>query len=337
MTSIVNALSKSVYQNNWIGSHQAAQLEWVLLTSGDTAFHDNVILFGLFSDHPHPSLVAKACRLPENAWMLKNEYDRMGIVWEACKNASSVRLPEPIAFEIIDRQPLLIMSYSPGDNIPSLRNKRFWRSENQIKSLLILAAGAIREIHDLTTQKLHAGEIVESDFQTKAEIFLSIFPWNRDETRIIEGLIEKIRIRSTQAGSKRMVQGDFCHGNLLRSKDNQHLSIVDWQFARWATDSSFDVYLFILAAALSATKGVNEKSRAEQAKTVLNKWMLDLFPVYLNAYQTGTPVDILPIREGFLMSCIEKAARSIKDFGHSHREDPLWCELFRTLVDFPEI
>ena len=337
MPALTVTLTELIFKNGWLpdACDSRVGLKWLTMSSGDTSFHDNVLLFCFLEKKPEPSLVVKACRLPENGWMLKKEFNHLKTLRGLLKAEAVNFVPRPIAFMTIGNQPLLIMEYLQGDDFQNLNRKNYWHCQSNVKNLLCNAAVTIRRLHNLTAQIIIPGEIIDSDFPNKSKIFLQMFDPDQQEVKIVKELVQYVNYRNYNAKAKFMLQGDYWHGNLIGSRDNNRYSIVDWQFARWTTDASFDIYLFPMGAAIKASSGNNVTERAAHVVQILHVWFKDIFPTYIASYGAMVKDRILPIDEGMLLSCIEKAARSISDFGHRHKDDNLWIAIFRELVKNP--
>jgi hypothetical protein len=112
--------------------------------------------------------------------------------------------------------------------------------------------------------------------------------------------------------------------------------LVDWQFARWSVDVSMDVYFFLLAGALSATRNIPVEERAQEAFHLLDQWRAKVIPEYLSAYGKPERYGLLPPKQGMLLCCVEKAVRPALEFGYRHPDDALWRHLFAELLKWPD-
>jgi Ecdysteroid kinase-like family len=148
-------------------------------------------------------------------------------------------------------------------------------------------------------------------------------------------LVETENIRTESAKHKVLIQGDFWHGNMIRDKQRGNLMFVDWQFARWSVDVSMDVYFFLLAGVLSATENEGVRQHAKDAFDLLNQWRKEIIPEYLFAYGVPESYVLLPQKYGMMICCVEKAVRSMLEFGYSHPDDLLWRYLFAELMNWP--
>ena len=111
---------------------------------------------------------------------------------------------------------------------------------------------------------------------------------------------------------------------------------MDWQFAHWSGDVSMDLYLFILAAALSACPQGSQAERAHNAAQLLAIWRSQVIPAYLMAYGQPEGYLLLPPKLGMLAACVEKAVRPVLDFGYSHPDDRMWKSLYSEIVNWPD-
>jgi hypothetical protein len=98
---------------------------------------------------------------------------------------------------------------------------------------------------------------------------------------------------------------------------------------------SEDVYLFILASALTAARQESQTEPAGHAAEILLRWRSRVIPAYLEAYGQPSEYVLLPLKEGMLAACVEKAVRPALDFGYSHPDDIMWRRLFGELVKWP--
>jgi hypothetical protein len=96
-----------------------------------------------------------------------------------------------------------------------------------------------------------------------------------------------------------------------------------------------DVYFFLLAGALSATKNEIIEQHTKDAFHLLDEWRQDVIPEYLFAYGIPEHYVLLPQKYGMLMCCVEKAVRSALEFGYRHPDDLLWRSLFAELMNWP--
>lgn len=340
MPSFISELTAITKQSNWLNIHSPLStcFHWVMLTSGETAFHDNVLLLGFNGRNSTPIIVAKACRLPENGWMLQAEFDHLQTMWKQLGEYAPTRLPKPLAIKTIGKQPALITNYLPGESLQKSTKGGFWHDPERITDLVVRAAKTLREIHDLASVKLVKDEIILSDFNKKADTFLEMFGFDDDENQVVRKLISRAAAHSDLADTKVMIHGDFWHGNIIRREEDDRFFLIDWQFARWAKDASMDVYLFPLAAAvaMATESGGTETVRAELAADILNDWQNEILPAYFTAYGKPDSYALLPPRDGMLICCIEKAARSLVDFGRRHQDDLLWRALFGHIACWPD-
>lgn len=336
MTSFVDDLSSFILslreQKRELFS---SSLHWTILSNGDADFHDNVIFFGFDGNQPDPVLVAKVPRLVENGWMLKTEYDHLVELWSCIGEDAESYVPKPYAMTTLQGRPVLMISYASGESLARLSPRSFWMDRKKVLALAVEAAHSLRDLNRLTEGPIENVESKDVRFQEKAEKFRELFQITGEEERALAALVETLNIRTISAKHKVLIQGDFWHGNMIRDKKRRNLMLVDWQFARWSVDVSMDVYFFLLAGALSATKNEIIENHAKHAFRLLNEWRKDVIPEYLFAY--GVPEDyvLLPQKYGMLMCCVEKAVRSALEFGYSHPDDLVWRSLFAELMNWP--
>jgi len=336
MTSFVDDLSNFVLSPEW-GRRDlfSSSLHWTILSNGDADFHDNVIFFGFNGNQPDPVLVAKIPRLVENGWMLKVEYDHLVELWNCIGENAASYVPKPYALTTIQGRPVLMISYVSGESLTRLSPKSFWRNRRQVLALAKEAAYSLLKLNQLTETPIEQGESKDSRFLEKAEKFKELFQVSSEEEHVLADLVETVQTRTSSAIDRVIIQGDFWHGNMIRDKKRGSLMLVDWQFARWSVDVSMDVYFFLLAGALSATGNDVVEQRAKHAFALLKEWRKDVMSEYLAAYGMPDHYVLLPQRDGMMMCCVEKAVRSVLEFGYSHPDDVLWRHLFAELMNWP--
>lgn len=309
--------------------------QWVCLANGDADFHDNVIFFGFADKQSDPALVAKVPRLVQNDWMLRTEYDHLVELWDCIGPEAVKYIPKPYGLTSLQGRRVLMISYIPGESLTRLPRKSFWGNSGQVSALARDAARTLRELNRLTENTIEPDESLQPDFQAKADTFRKSFPLSADEDRALAELVKTVNETSKAASYKVLIQGDFWHGNMIRDKRHGTLMFVDWQFARWSTDASLDVYFFLLAGALSATGNGPAEERAKMAYQLLSEWRTEVIPEYLAAYGTPEHYVLLPQKSGMMLCCVEKSIRSTQEFGYSHSDDLLWRYLFAELQNWP--
>jgi hypothetical protein len=90
-----------------------------------------------------------------------------------------------------------------------------------------------------------------------------------------------------------------------------------------------------MAGALATSHGSPEE-RAHSTVKVLMEWRQNILPAYLAAYGNVDRYSLLPARLGMLVCCVEKAVRSIRDFGYNQFDDLIWRNLLTELVNIPD-
>jgi Phosphotransferase enzyme family. len=336
MTSFVDDLSSFILSLSEQKTELfSTSLHWTILSNGDADFHDNVIFFGFDGNKPDPVLVAKVPRLVENGWMLKTEYDHLVELWSCIGDEAESHVPKPYALTTLQGRPVLIISYASGESLARLSSRSFWMDRKKVLALAREAAHALRDLNRLTEIPIEDVESKDARFHEKAEKFRELFQITGEEERALTALVETLNIRTTSAKHKVLIQGDFWHGNMIRDKKRKNLIFVDWQFARWSVDVSMDVYFFLLAGALSATKNEVIENHAKDAFRLLNEWRKDVIPEYLFAYRVPEYYVLLPQKYGMMICCVEKAVRSALEFGYSHPDDLVWRLLFAELMNWP--
>jgi aminoglycoside phosphotransferase (APT) family kinase protein len=307
----------------------------MILTNGDSDPFDSIILLGFGDSGADPLYVAKVPRMPRNGRLLKVEYDRLKELWTLMGADAALRLPRPVAFIEPSGQPVLVLSYVKGPNLLRSAGRGFWGDEARVLELLENSARSLRALHERACIPLERREATPSGFELMAEKFRALFSLNRKEESALSEISAELRSRISKATYKVLVQGDFWHGNLIRSPMADNLVFIDWQFARWSPDVSIDLYLFPMAASFTAAPYGSAAARAKGAAAMLAAWRSRVIPAYLHAYGRPSRYSVLPEREGMLATCVEKAARPALEYGYSHPDDLMWRYLFAELVSWP--
>lgn len=313
----------------------ASPLHWVLLANGDADFHDNVIFFGFAGDQNDPVLVAKTPRLIENGWMLKTEYDRLVELWNCLGEEAKQFVPRPYGLTTLLERRALVLSYISGESLTRLSRRSFWSDSEKVSALAREAARSLRALNGFTERPLERDEALDSSFSEKANKFRELFPLTPEDNKALSELVDVVESHVRAVTHKVLIQGDFWHGNMIRDERGGKLMFVDWQFARWSVDVSIDVYFFLLAGALSATGKGPEEQHAQDAFRLLSEWRANVIPEYLSTYGTPEHYVLLPQKYGLLMCCVEKAVRSVCEFGYRDSDDLLWRQLFGELLHWP--
>ncbi len=308
-------------------------LNWLMLSNGAADLNDNIIFFGFEGNNIEPSFVAKVPRLPSNGWIVQTEYDRLVDMWRLLGEDAPLHLPEPVALFDVGEQRVLVISYIRGEGLLFSAKKKLWHDPERVLELSLDVARSLRELHDSAAVKLEDHEQVPSDFLQKLEIFKQIFAPAEKETQV---LLELARRFENQAGNYRtLVHGDVWHGNIIRGSAHNTLIFVDWQYSRWSRDVNLDVYLFLLAGALTVSRG-SPQERARSTIKVFMEWRQKIIPAYLTAYGAVDRFSLLPARYGMLVCCVEKAVRAVHDFGYNQFDGLIWRNLFSELVNIPD-
>ncbi len=328
MNSFINSLTTSVLSNS--RRPIKSDLNWLMLSNGAADLNDNVIFFGFEGHNAEPSFVAKVPRLPANGWIAQTEYDRLVDMWRLLGDDAPQRLPEPVAIFEVGKQRILIISYVHGEGLLFSAKKRLWHDPAQVLDLSLDVAHSLRELHDRAAVKLMDYEQVPSDFLQKVELFKNIYTPNEKELRALSELEKHFKNQSGKY--KTLLQGDFWHGNIIRSSAQNALIFVDWQHSRWSRDVNLDVYLFLLAGALTVSQGSPEEI-SRSTVNVLIEWRQKIIPAYLAAYGKVDRFSLLPARYGMLLCCVEKAVRAVIDFGYNQSDDIIWRNLLTELIN----
>lgn len=312
-------------------------LHWVMLSNGTTGLHECLIFFGFVKGMADPVLVAKVPRLPADEWIVRVEYDRLVELWFHLDEALAIRLaPRPISFASLCGQPTMITSYVKGKSLLRAWGRSSWRNPDQVLPLAVDAAHLLREIMDQTAFPLRQNEY-SSDFNEKVEKFKQMHSLFPDEKSALDDLVSVVETSGGYSTSKVLLHGDFWHGNMIRGTSHDNLMLVDWQYSHWSVDASLDVYLFLLAGALTSVDtndSIAEKARS--AVEVLSGWKDNVIPSYLSAFGQPELYSVLPPRPGMLMCCVEKAVRASMAIGIDQEEDLVWRYMFSELLNWED-
>lgn len=329
MTSFLDALT--VHVTNQARRFLITPLRWVLLSNGSTDLNDNLIFLGFEHGCSNPSLVAKMPRLPQNDWIVRTEYDRLTDLWHLMGPNAARYLPEPIVLAVVRQQTVLAVSYLQGEGLLSSAKRGLWRSPARVLALAIDAAYCLRELHAGSAVRLEPGERLQSNLAQKIGVFREYYDLDESEE---QALVELEQYCSSQSmAAKTIIHGDFWHGNLIRGTEWHQLMVVDWEHSRWSTDVSLDVFMFLLAGALWTSAVGSAEERAQIAARSLRQWRVRIIPSYLEAYGNPNGYSLLPARYGMLLCCVEKATRTIINFGYNQSSEADWRCLFAELVN----
>lgn len=334
MNTFVDALTELIVASEKAKSF-ALPLQWVSLAPGIPDLDENVIFFGLEAGKTYPTVVAKTPRLPENKWALQIEYDRLTELWRLLGPEAEYRLQKIIAMAELQGQPVLVTTFLRGENLLRVTRKSLWQAPARLLSLSIDVAQSLRSIMDQTATPLTDGEKIDSGFSEKIEKYKQMYAPPNAELQTLDALALEVESAALKVDHKILIQGDFWHGNMIRSAEHGKLMLLDWQYARWSKDVSLDLYMFLLAGALTAVpkQFVNApvEARAQAALEILRAWNRQIIPAYLNAFGTPTKYTVLPMRSGMLVCCVENAVRASMNRNSEKTQDFIWRALFSGL------
>jgi aminoglycoside phosphotransferase (APT) family kinase protein len=314
----------------YVTSRSPQPMHWTLHTNGGADLNDNVIFLGFEQGKRNPSLVTKIPRLPSNNWVLKTEHEHLSEIWHLLGEEAPRRLPEPVALAEINGQAALVISYVEGQGLIHSSRQGLWRDPARLLVLARDVAHSLRKIHEHASTPLASGERTPSDLPRKIESFRKLFSPNADESRLLNELEQTVSKQNVT--HKTLLQGDFWHGNLIRDAKYGELMLIDWQYARWDSDVSLDVYLFLLAGALANTPSSDAREKARGAAELLKQWRAEVIPAYLKAYGVAYNFSLLPAQFGMAQCCVEKATRAALDFGNNQSDAEAWRWLFAELA-----
>lgn len=312
---------------------------WVMLSNGSADVHECVVFFGFKNGDSYPTLVAKIPRLPEDEWVIRVEYERLVEICDLIGMPDAEQhLPQPISYTSLHGQPVMVTSYVRGENLLRATGKKIWQKPEQVRILAMDVAKSLHHIMDRTARQLTDNDRPSSDIQKKADKFKQMHSLTENELYVVENLVKEIVDNELKASHKILLQGDFWHGNMIRGEEYGKLVFIDWQYARWATDASLDVYLFLLASSLATVpRNMSVIERARGAAETLATWRDNVIPSYLSAFGETDRYSLLSPRSGMLMCCIEKAVRASMDLGVDQENDLIWRFLFAELIKMKEL
>jgi hypothetical protein len=241
-----------------------------------------------------------------------------------------------VAFTRFGNQSALILSYLHGESLTRAAKGILWKNVDYTKALAVKVARSLRFLNEGTACRLQADDPALSNFALKAKKFQELYSLSQREQHGLDDLVSSSSLKYAQATHKVLIQGDFWHGNMIQEYERRELKFVDWQFARWSVDVSLDVYLFIMAGAFTVARRQGGEDLAKAVAGRLSAWRSDMIPAYLDAYGQPEKFVLLPLRDGMLSCCVEKAIRSRVEFGYSHPDDLMWRNLFTELLEWPK-
>ena len=312
-------------------------LDWAMLSNGASSLHECILFFGIGTEGATPVLVAKVPRLPSDDWIIRTEYASLVALWEQLGEQKAVsRIPRPIDLVVLQGQPTLITSYIDSGNLLHSSRKLNCQDTKQVIELAPDAGKYLAEILDQTATPLTAENRPISDFDKKAEKYKLMHFLLDAEIDAVSELENVIRTVYRTATHRILVHGDYWHGNMIRAKSHGELMLVDWQYSHWHVDAALDVYLFLLAVALSAAPEGDVRKKAHDAAKILMRWRDSVIPEFLSVFEKPSKYSLLPPRQGFLYCCIEKATRASLAIGTDQEEDLIWRFMFAELLNWED-
>lgn len=330
MLEFTQQLNSLLSNFSYRGKRLSDSMDWVLLSNGLTEFDENIIFLGIDKNTSIPSLVAKVPRLPKNIAVVQTEYERLTEIWNMLGDEKAQHLiSKPITLSVVQNQPVLVTSYVNGKTLVRLR---ITKESHHFIEYSIKAAKTLRNFLDVTVTRLEAKEIIKSNFLHKVEKFKKMYPLQDIEIKAVDDLQKEIESAERQASHRILIHGDYWHGNIILEPEYNNYMLVDWQYSCWTNDASQDVYLFLLAGALATIPNIESPQiRAEKATQVLLNWK-KIIKAYLSEFGTPRNYNLLSLRSGMLMCCIDKGVRASLELGFDREEDLVWFYTFRELL-----
>lgn len=321
----------TVVGNQWHTWYSAKPpaLDWLLLTNGGTALHDNVVFLGTPKGQRQPLLVAKACRWPEYSQTISHEFGQLTAVWQQLGDQAIGRIPRPLHLGQNGADHVLLTDFFAG----SVFTNRLRVAANNLPTLTQLlqrAAVWLRLLHEQTARPRTAD--LQLRHEPYAKRFATLFPLQQQEQVALREVETAVSDHTTTAATQLIQHGDYWPGNILLRADDDQLALIDWQFSAWTTDPSFDLYFLLLATAVALAGSGTPEQRGQRAAQQLNSWAQTLIPAYLTAYGQPMLYSLLPPRLGFLWACVTAAARPVETFGIVQDDAMLWRTIFANLA-----
>lgn len=326
---MIDYLNDVVAQNwrNWYPTAVPA-LEWLLLTNGGTALHDNVVFLGTPKRERQPQLVAKVCRWPGHNQTTAHEFEQLTAVWQQLGSQAPGHIPRPLHFGQRGADHLLLTDYFTGSTLTN-RLRAAADSMGKMVTLLQQAASWLRLLHERTARPRTAH--LPLSHTPYPHRFAALFVLQALEHAALQEVATAVSTHTAAATTQLVQHGDFWPGNILLRADGQ-LAFIDWQFSTWTTDPNFDLYFLPLATAVSLSGSGSPEQRGQRVAQQLASWHHTLIPQYLAAYGRPTSYQLLPPRTGFMWACVTAAARPVETFGIMQDDAPLWRTVFAALV-----
>ncbi|MBL8100210.1 MAG: aminoglycoside phosphotransferase family protein [Anaerolineales bacterium] len=311
--------------------HGRNPIDWVLLSNGLTEFDENIIFFGFDKASSIPIFVAKVPRLPRNIAVIQTEHQRLSEIWDRLgEEKAQFVIPRPISLSKIQNQPILVTTYVNGESLVRLR---ITNDPKKFLEFSLKAAKTLRYVLDKTITQLQPNELIQSNFFRKVEKFKQMYPLKTLEIKAVDELRSEIESTETQASHRILIHGDYWHGNIILEPKFGNYMLVDWQYSCWTNDASQDVYLFLLAGSLATIPNAEDPQlRAKKASQALVDWK-EIIKAYLSEFGTSNSYNLLSLRSGMLMCCIDKGVRASLELGFDREEDLVWFYFFRELLN----
>lgn len=305
-------------------------LDWLLLTNGGTALHDNVIFLGTPPRARQPLLVAKVCRKPDYGHTIEAEFGQLTAVWQQLGQQAIGRIPRPLHLGRLGADPVLLTDFFAG---PLLTDRLRLTADDPtaLARLLQQAAVWLRLLHEQTVQPLRADLSIPYDCYLAQ--FASLFRLTTREKAGLEKVQTAVAAHTHQATSQLLQHGDFWPGNIVLRAADEQLALIDWQFSTWTSDASFDLYFLLLASAAALARRGTAAERGQQVGRRLADWLPMVLPAYLAAYGQPMQYALLPPDIGLLLACAVAVARPVATFGVLQDDAPLWRAAFAALVE----
>lgn len=306
----------------------APRLNWVLLTNGGSALHDNVVFLGIPVGQREPVLVAKACRWPDHNGTIRHEYRQLSAVWKQLGDKAQNSIPRPLHLGQVGQDAVLVTDFFSGEEMTD--SLRGWaKRPDLLAAAFQKLAGWLRAFHEQTAVSITDNC---SPFPHYANLFCDMFSLTTAEQTAIARLVSEREAWQQKATKQILQHGDFWPGNIILRGQSQEIALIDWQFSRWTTNASHDLYFLLLASAIAMVQHPSLAVRGRQVAAQLQQWEASWLPDYLDAYGQPAEYTRLEARSGFLSCCVEAAARPMATFGIQQDDASLWRTIFGELV-----
>lgn len=330
MIDYLNELVAAEWHAWW--AEPAPSLNWVLLTNGGSALHDNVIFLGVPLGQREPALVAKTCRWPAHNGTIRQEFEQLTAVWQHLDQRASGVIPRPLHLGQVGQDLVLVTDYFTGQEMTEALQR--WAGQANEAELLGAAFQNVARwlgwFHRQTAVSRTAD--LCCPFSHYADIFREMFELNAREQAALTDLVAQKEAAQAKASQQILQHSDFWPGNIILRPTDERIALIDWQFSRWTTDASYDLYFLPLASGVALVRGADPVDRAQRIGQRMRQWQQTWLPDYFGNYGQPTGYTLLSPEAGFCACCVEAASRPMATFGVEQDDALLWRQIFAELI-----